>query len=87
MTGRPGVLMVPDSTMLYVCEVCDTMRNVDSVMHEVGCTEICGFSPTKNQSGKRPLWGKNSMDQYIVDVQLADLIQPGLCLTCCVERK
>jgi hypothetical protein len=36
------------------------MSNVDSVMHEVGCTEICGVSPTKNQSGKRPLRGKNS---------------------------
>ena len=42
----------PDSTMLYVSEVCDTMSNVDGVMHEVGCTEICGVSPTKNQSGK-----------------------------------
>ena len=42
----------PDSTMLYVREVCDMMSNVDSVMHEVGCTEICGVSPTKNQSGK-----------------------------------
>ena len=39
----------PDSTMLYVREVCDTMSNVDSVMHEVGCTEICA---TKNQSVK-----------------------------------
>jgi len=38
--------------MLYVREVCDTMSNVDSVMHEVGCTEICGVSPTKNQSVK-----------------------------------
>ncbi len=42
----------PDSTMLYVREVCDTMSNVDSVMHEVGCTEICWVSPTKNQSVK-----------------------------------
>jgi hypothetical protein len=50
----------PDSTMLYVREVCDTMSNVDSVMHEVGCTEICGVSPTKNQSGKRPLRGKKT---------------------------
>jgi len=48
----------PDSTMFYVHEVCDTMSNVDSVMHEVGCTEICGVSPTKNLSGKKPLWGK-----------------------------
>ena len=50
----------PDSTMLYVREVCDMMSNVDSVMHEVGCTEICGVSPTKNQSGKDPCGAKNS---------------------------
>ena len=48
----------PDSTMLYVCEVCDTMSNVDSVMHEVGCTEICGVSTTKNHREKDPSWAK-----------------------------
>ena len=39
----------PDSTMLYVREVFDTMGNVNGIMHEVGCREIC---PTKNQSVK-----------------------------------
>jgi hypothetical protein len=44
--------------MLDVRELCNTMSNVDSVVREVGCTEVCGVSPTKNQSGKRPLRGK-----------------------------
>ncbi len=49
----------PDSTMLHVREVCDSSSVYgDSVMHEVVCTEICGVSQTKNQSGKRPLRGK-----------------------------
>ena len=46
--------------MLYVREVCDTMSNVDSVMHEVGCTEICGFHPLKTNREKDPCGAKNS---------------------------
>ena len=53
--------------MLYVRELCNTMSNVDSVMREVGCTEVCGVSPTKNQSGKRPLRGKNSEENLEKD--------------------
>ena len=46
-TSRSGVM-----AQVRTKPVQDTMSNVDSVMHEVGCTEICGVSPTKNQSGK-----------------------------------
>ena len=48
MAGRPGVMV-----QVRTKPVQDTMSNVDSVIHEVGCTEICGVSPIKNQSGKR----------------------------------
>jgi len=44
--------------MLYVREVCDTMSEVDSYIHEVCCTEICGVSPTKNHREKDPCWAK-----------------------------
>ncbi len=50
MTGRPGVML-----QVRTKPVQDTMSNMDSVMHEVGRTEICGVSPIKNQSGKRLL--------------------------------
>jgi hypothetical protein len=53
--------------MLYVRELCYTMSNEDSVVHEVGCTEVCGVSPTKNQSGKRPLRGKKSEENLEKD--------------------
>ena len=66
----------PDSTMLHVREVCDSSSVYgNSVMHEVVCTEICGVSQTKNQSGKRPLrgkkfrgksWNQNSEENYVL---------------------
>ncbi len=34
------------------------MSTVDSVVREVGCTEVCGVSPTKNQSEKKTLAGQ-----------------------------
>ena len=67
----------PDSTMLYVREVCDTMSNVDSVMHEVGCTKICGVSPTKNQSGKTLVGQKNSEENLEKDSRYVLLVFVG----------
>ena len=67
----------PDSNMLYVHEVCDTMSNVDSVMHEVGCTDICGVSPTKNQSGKTLVGQKNSEENLEKDSPYVLLVFGG----------
>lgn len=52
----------PDYTMVYQGEVFNitravssNMREEDSVMRKVGCTEICGVSLTKNHQKKRPV--------------------------------
>ena len=53
--------------MLYVRELCNTMSNVDSDVHEVGCTEICGVSPLKTNREKVPCGAKNSEENLEKD--------------------